>query len=100
MVKVECHGCSAPYQVDERRIPPAGLKMRCPKCGASLLVQRPGQGGEAAPLAPPAPPPGAPFGGPPFGGLNPSGELQGGIDLPATAAPRPPGAPPRAPGAP
>jgi predicted Zn finger-like uncharacterized protein len=47
MVKVVCHGCEAPYQIDERRIPAAGLKMRCPKCGTSLLVpspRRPGSG--------------------------------------------------------
>src|SRR5580693_2464264 len=42
MVKVECDGCKAPYQIDEKRIPAAGLKMRCPKCGTNLLVTRPG----------------------------------------------------------
>ena len=51
MLKVECEGCRAPYRVDERRIPPGGLKMRCPKCGATFVVNI----GEAAlpPLAPP-----------------------------------------------
>src|SRR5579883_3143599 len=38
MLKVECESCKAPYQIDERRVPPAGLKMRCPKCGHSFLV--------------------------------------------------------------
>ncbi|HWA73591.1 MAG TPA: tetratricopeptide repeat protein [Polyangiaceae bacterium] len=42
MFKVECPGCKAPYQVDERRIPPSGLKMRCPKCGSSFKVDQPG----------------------------------------------------------
>src|SRR5690349_23601390 len=42
MFKVECPGCKAPYQVDERRIPPSGLKMRCPKCGSSFKVDPPG----------------------------------------------------------
>jgi predicted Zn finger-like uncharacterized protein len=41
MFKVECPGCKAPYQVDERRVPPAGLKMRCPKCGTSFQVDPP-----------------------------------------------------------
>ena len=41
MVKVECDGCKAPYQIDEKRIPPTGLKMRCPKCGTNLLVTKP-----------------------------------------------------------
>ena len=41
MFKVECPGCQAPYQVDERRVPPTGLKMRCPKCGNSFQVETP-----------------------------------------------------------
>jgi predicted Zn finger-like uncharacterized protein len=41
MFKVECPGCKAPYQVDERRIPSSGLKMRCPKCGTSFKVDPP-----------------------------------------------------------
>jgi cellulose synthase operon protein C len=52
MLKVECDSCKAPYQVDERRVPPAGLKMRCPKCGQSFLVTNPGAAG-APPKAPP-----------------------------------------------
>lgn len=38
MFKVECPGCRAPYQVDERRVPATGLKMRCPKCSTSFKV--------------------------------------------------------------
>ena len=41
MFKVECPRCKAPYQVDERRVPPTGLKMRCPKCGTSFQVEPP-----------------------------------------------------------
>ena len=44
MFKVECPGCKAPYQVDERRIPASGLKMRCPKCGTSFKVDSPADG--------------------------------------------------------
>lgn len=54
MIKVECPGCKAPYQVDERRVPDAGLKMRCPKCATSFVVTKPG-----APAAAPKPPPAA-----------------------------------------
>ena len=70
MVKVECDGCKAPYQIDEKRIPPTGLKMRCPKCGTNILVTKPAQSGQdqqdlpaVAPTkassggAPPRPPP-------------------------------------------
>lgn len=44
MFKVECPSCSAPYQVDERRVPASGLKMRCPKCGHAFIVGPPGEG--------------------------------------------------------
>ncbi|WP_437938739.1 tetratricopeptide repeat protein [Sorangium sp. So ce341] len=55
MIKVECDGCKSPYQVDEKRVPPAGLRMRCPKCGTSLLVTK--GGATAAPTPTPAPAP-------------------------------------------
>jgi len=41
MLRVECESCKAPYQVDERRIPAAGLKMRCPKCSRSTCFSSP-----------------------------------------------------------
>gem|GEM_PF-429904 len=69
MFKVDCPGCKAPYQVDERRVPPTGLGMRCPKCGTSFKVDRPEEA-PAAPARPPAP------------------------DAPMAAAPAPPGPPP------
>ncbi len=47
MLRIACESCHAPYQVDERRVPPAGLKMRCPKCGHSFVVK---QNGETAPV--------------------------------------------------
>lgn len=49
MFKVECPGCQAPYQVDERRVPPTGLKMRCPKCGSSFQVEAPPDARQTAP---------------------------------------------------
>ncbi|MEO7032202.1 MAG: tetratricopeptide repeat protein [Polyangiaceae bacterium] len=51
MFKVECPGCKAPYQVDERRIPSSGLKMRCPKCGTSFKVDPPSEGRATGPNA-------------------------------------------------
>lgn len=41
MFRVTCPGCSAPYQVDERRVPDDGLRMRCPKCSERFRVRRP-----------------------------------------------------------
>jgi cellulose synthase operon protein C len=51
MFKVECPGCKAPYQVDERRVPSSGLKMRCPKCGTSFKVDPPADGRSTGPNA-------------------------------------------------
>jgi predicted Zn finger-like uncharacterized protein len=65
MVKVECDGCKAPYQIDEKRIPLAGLKMRCPKCGTNLVVMKPESGGAEADLPAPAPAKPSPFKGAP-----------------------------------
>ena len=84
MVKVECDGCKAPYQIDEKRIPPTGLKMRCPKCGTNILVTKPGA----------APPP---------GGADQDLPAVASRDLPAVAptrAGKPPGGPPPRPGPP
>ena len=72
MVKVECDGCKAPYQIDEKRIPSTGLKMRCPKCGTNILVTKPGGGHDDLPAvagakAPPGAPPKAPPRPPPKG---------------------------------
>src|SRR5580658_5275543 len=70
MFKVECESCKSPFQIDERRVPPAGLKMRCPKCGHSFLVASPGADLPAAkpvadlPAAKPAAPAKPPFGRP------------------------------------
>ncbi len=47
MLKVECESCKAPYQVDERRVPLTGLKMRCPKCGHTFLVTDPSKAAPA-----------------------------------------------------
>lgn len=57
MLKVECEGCRSPYQVDERRVPANGLKMRCPKCGTTFIVRN-----DSVPSA--APPPPSPKGPP------------------------------------
>ncbi|MDI1478529.1 tetratricopeptide repeat protein [Polyangium sp. y55x31] len=55
MVKVECDSCRSPYQVEERRIPATGLKMRCSKCGTSLLVRKPAEPAEAEEIDLPSP---------------------------------------------
>src|SRR5438105_11260696 len=83
MLRIECQSCKAPYQVDERRVPPTGLKMRCPKCGHTFLVKA--DGSTEAVVTP-----GSPAKAPPLKpgtraptqlGIAPTGE-----DLPAVAA--------------
>src|SRR6188472_4207848 len=99
MFKVECPGCKAPYQVDERRIPSSGLKMRCPKCGTSFRVDQPADArrtgpspvlgfGESAP--PPAAAPADPSKGTMVGVARPRSAAMKGTMLgvaPATMAP-------------
>jgi len=92
MLKVECESCKAPYQIDERRVPPTGLKMRCPKCGHSFLVTNPNAPAAAAPPGAPPGPPRAPK--PTMVGI---GMGEPAPPPPAPAPPAPPAAPPKAP---
>lgn len=46
---VECPSCMAPYKLDPKRVPAAGVNMRCPKCGASFRVHPTGEVSEALP---------------------------------------------------
>ena len=58
MISVECESCKASYQLDERRLPAAGIKMRCTKCGTSFMVY-PGGAPPGTPEASPPRPPSA-----------------------------------------
>ena len=62
-MRIECERCHAAFSVDDARIPPAGARAACPRCGAQVVL-RPSQ-----PDAPPTP---APAIGP---GLDPFAEL-------------------------
>ncbi|MCS6898338.1 MAG: zinc-ribbon domain-containing protein [Myxococcales bacterium] len=91
MFKVECPGCKASYNVDERRVPAStGMKMRCPKCTTTFQVKRPEDASGATPLAPPPSPQPKPAASRPrkatvigLGGLAPG--------LPGAPAPSEPG---------
>lgn len=51
---VECTNCHAQYNVDDKKIPPAGVRVRCHKCQNILVIQKP----EPVPfLITPVPPP-------------------------------------------
>ncbi len=40
-MKVSCDSCQAEYNIDESRIPPEGLQIKCPKCLATFTVAHP-----------------------------------------------------------
>lgn len=70
---VTCQSCRATYKVDDSKIPPNGIKAKCPKCGHSFLLKKPDDdviavGGDSAP--PPANDPFAGFGAPPVPDLG------------------------------
>lgn len=95
-MNVTCPGCNAPYRVDEKRIPPSGVRMKCPKCSLSFTVTAAGVAGEgaAAPLEPARPSvmprrPERPVRGPAGADLpavKGAADPFGGIDLPGPAA--------------
>lgn len=38
---VECNSCHTKYNVDERKIPAAGVKVRCQKCQGLIIIRKP-----------------------------------------------------------
>ena len=38
-MKVQCEKCGSEYNIDESRVPPAGLQIKCPKCLATFMVR-------------------------------------------------------------
>lgn len=42
MIKIQCPSCAASYELDEKRVPPVGLNMRCPQCTAVFRVHADG----------------------------------------------------------
>jgi len=57
-MKISCERCSAQYDLDENRIPPSGMMMKCPACLHQFTVRR-GGGVSTIPTMPkpPVPPP-------------------------------------------
>jgi len=40
-VKISCPNCAAAYELDDSRVPTAGLSIKCPKCKKPFTVHRP-----------------------------------------------------------
>lgn len=60
---IECNSCHTKYNVDERKIPAAGVKVRCQKCQGLIIIRKPEPAAPAelpsqptTPAAPTAPP--------------------------------------------
>src|SRR4051812_44502021 len=47
-MRIKCPHCPAVYELDDGRVPPAGLSIKCPKCKSGFTVQRPEDGSKVA----------------------------------------------------
>jgi predicted Zn finger-like uncharacterized protein len=83
MIQVRCEGCQSTFDLDERRIPKSGMRVRCPRCGASFQISPTGVTSVAA--GPPASRSGTLI----FGNADnlPAPVVPGVTDLPAPARP-------------
>lgn len=59
-MRVTCPTCHAEYKIDERRVPPGGLNVRCPKCQGAFPVRPPQGSGVPLPVPESVPPFAAP----------------------------------------
>ena len=80
-MKISCPNCPAAYELDDSRIPPAGLSIKCPKCKTPFIVHKPKPGdgtkvvkGAAVPL-------------PGQGGVRPPQPKHAAPAMPAASAP-------------
>lgn len=78
MIQVRCEGCQASFELDEKRLPKTGMRVRCPKCGSSFHVT---PEGTTSALQPPAAKP--PMPKPPMPRPPGSAPIAGDADLPA-----------------
>jgi len=100
-MKIACPHCHAGFALDDKRVPPAGLSIKCPKCKQPFAVHRPkpedeGKIVEGKPLAVPLPGgPGASSPGArtssPGAPVSREGEPRPGpVPLPGSSSSRPP----------
>jgi predicted Zn finger-like uncharacterized protein len=47
-MRIQCPHCPAVYELDDGRVPPAGLSIKCPKCKSGFVAHRPEDGSEMA----------------------------------------------------
>ena len=59
-MKISCPSCAAAYELDEARVSPSGLNIKCPKCKKPFTVHRPKADASKAGAKPAVPLPGQP----------------------------------------
>src|SRR5947199_6324606 len=66
-MRIQCPHCPAMYELDDGRVPPAGLSIKCPKCKSAFTVHRKDGAAETAsrPAVAKVPLPGTPKAGVP-----------------------------------
>lgn len=97
-MKVGCPSCSTTLNIDEKKVPPTGARIRCPSCqnifpvrpsapaaSAPPAVPLPGAGAAPPPLPPPLPKAAAPGSAVPLPGSGGGGFDLGSIPLPGAA---------------
>jgi predicted Zn finger-like uncharacterized protein len=57
-LKISCPNCAASYELDDSRVPAAGLSIKCPKCKNPFTVHKAGEGKAAVKPGGPVPLPG------------------------------------------
>jgi predicted Zn finger-like uncharacterized protein len=84
-MEVRCEKCQTEYELDDAKLKPGGVTVKCTQCGNMFRVRRRAQTGHgvAAPPTPPSPAPGAPT--PPLGAPLPGSAPP---TVGSTAAPR------------
>jgi predicted Zn finger-like uncharacterized protein len=90
-MKVSCPSCQTNYNIDDKRIPPGGAKLKCARCQTTFPI-KPGSEGMATPVAIPLPGAAAPAPQaaiPLPGAAAPAPAPQAAIPLPGAAAPAP-----------
>ena len=53
-MKVSCPSCQTNYNIDDKRIPPGGAKLKCARCQTTFPI-KPGSDAVATPVAIPLP---------------------------------------------
>ncbi|HLL82582.1 MAG TPA: zinc-ribbon domain-containing protein, partial [Longimicrobium sp.] len=83
-MKVSCPSCQTNYNIDDKRIPPGGAKLKCANCQTTFPIQA-GGASAAVPLPGNA---GAPGAIPLPGNAAPKAASGGAVPLPGNAAPK------------